>query len=146
MKFRIFQSNLIYNYFRYFNQVLSYEHNKDINDYIWRWVQQRTCRCELLQVVQLHLTAAEYLTYIISIHHPWQLLRNSNILNLDIPKSPYRLAGDQTFTFHAVSLWDQLPADIRNMNQLSLSRLKTHLFRKACDSFLSILSRSMQIH
>ena len=80
----------------------------------------------------------QHLTDIISIYQPRRLLRNSHPLESNIPKSRFRSAGDGTFSLQATSFWNQLPADIRNVNQLSLfkSRLKTHLFQKAFDSLI----------
>ena len=76
--------------------------------------------------------APQHLTDIISTHQPRQLLRNSHALELNIPKSRLRSAGDRTFSLQAASLWHQLPADIRNLNELSLfkSKLKHTYFRK----------------
>jgi hypothetical protein len=82
--------------------------------------------------------APQYLTDMISIHQPRRLLRNSHALELNIPQSRLRSAGDRTFSFQAASLWNKLPGDIRKVKKLSLfkSRLKTHLFQKAFESLI----------
>ena len=94
----------------------------------------------LLTFRAINGTAPKYVTDLISTHQPRRCLRNSNILELDVPKSRLGSAGDRTFSFQAASLWNQLPADIRKELQIPLSlfksRLKTHLFRKAFDSLI----------
>ena len=60
-------------------------------------------------------------------------LRSGNQKLLDIPKTRLKTAGDRAFATTAPKIWNELPMELRNCeNVLDFKRkLKTHLFRKA---------------
>ena len=60
-------------------------------------------------------------------------LRSGNQKLLDIPKTRFKTAGDRAFATTAPKIWNELPMELRNCeNVLDFKRkLKTHLFKKA---------------
>ncbi|KAL3048824.1 hypothetical protein OYC64_008328 [Pagothenia borchgrevinki] len=69
----------------------------------------------------------------ISSTHTSRNLRSSDSGLLSIPHSRLRTFGDRAFSVAAPTLWNSLPAEIRNAPSLNIfkSTLKTHLFNKA---------------
>jgi hypothetical protein len=74
-----------------------------------------------------------YLRELLSVRNPTRSLRSSTSLELILPKSRLKSAGDRSFSYQAAYLWNQLPSDIRDIHELTAfkSALKTLLFRKA---------------
>ena len=86
----------------------------------------------LLTWKALHGCSPSYLVDLISEYTPARSLRSSgqNLLVAGRTKSSY---GDRAFMASAPYLWNQLPADIRSIDTLTLfkSKLKAVLFAKA---------------
>ena len=66
-------------------------------------------------------------------YEPSRSLRSSNEKLLKIPKRNLKSFGQRSFSFMAPSLWNSLPATLRNVPTLSQfkSQLKTFLFAQA---------------
>ena len=67
-------------------------------------------------------------------YEPSRSLRSSNEKLLKIPKRNLKSFGQRSFSFMAPSLWNSLPATLRNVPTLSQfkSQLKTFLFAQVC--------------
>ncbi|KAK5918591.1 hypothetical protein CgunFtcFv8_003341 [Champsocephalus gunnari] len=96
----------------------------------WLPVKSRiTYKLLLLTYKSLHALSPQYLTNLL---HPYILsrtLRSSDSSLLSIPHSHLRTFGDRAFSVAAPTLWNSLPAEIRNAPSLNIfkSTLKTHL-------------------
>jgi len=77
--------------------------------------------------------APEYLCELVSIRRSSRKLRSSSQVLLQVPVSRLKSYGDYAFSVAALTLWNKLPADIRNAPSLEnfKSILKTHLFKVA---------------
>ena len=77
--------------------------------------------------------APEYLSELVSIRKSYRKLRSSSQILLRVPVSRLKSYGDCAFSVAAPTLWNRLPADIRNASSLEnfKSVLKTHLFKVA---------------
>jgi len=77
--------------------------------------------------------ASEYLCELVSIRKSSRKLRSSSQIILQVPVSRVKSYGDCAFSVAAPTLWNKLPADIRNASSLEnfKSVLKTHMFRVA---------------
>ena len=75
----------------------------------------------------------EYLCELVFIRKSSQKLRSSIRILLQVPVSQFRSYGDCAFSVAAPTLWNRLPADIRNASSLwkNLNLLKTYLFKVA---------------
>ena len=82
-----------------------FDHGTPILKYLhWLPIEYRIqFKVLLLAFRAMNGTAPQYLTDMISIHQPRRLLRNSHALELNIPQSRLRSAGDRTFSFQAAS-------------------------------------------
>ena len=74
--------------------------------------------------------AKEYLCELVSIRKSSRKLRSSFQILLQVPVSRLNSYGDCTFSVAAPTLWNRLPADIRNASSLERfkSVLEIHLF------------------
>ena len=74
-----------------------------------------------------------YLSDVLHIYQPSRSLRSSSEKLLRIPKRTLKTAGHRSFSFLAPSVWNSLPASIRNQSGLVQfkSALKSHLFGQA---------------
>ena len=74
--------------------------------------------------------APEYLYELVSIRKSSRKLRSSSQIRLQVPMSRLKSYGDCAFGVAAPTLWNKLPANIRNASSLGnfKSLLKTHLF------------------
>jgi len=100
----------------------------------WLPVQYRINFKILLFVFKaLNGLAPEYLSEMLTLREHSRLLRSSNQLVLEVPRSRYKRWGDQAFAVAAPRLWNKLPPDIRTITDETTfrSKLKTHLFRMA---------------
>ena len=66
-------------------------------------------------------------------YQPSRSLRSCNEKLLRIPKRTLKTAGQRSFSFLAPSVWNSLPASVRNQSGLVQfkSALKSHLFGQA---------------
>ena len=90
----------------------------------------------LLCFKALHDLAPKYLCDMIRKKKPGRELRPSSIRELEVPPSKTKTYGDRAFSYIAPTLWNSLPSNIRKIDKLQTfkSKLKTHLFEKACKS------------
>ena len=74
-----------------------------------------------------------YLSSSLCTYEPSRSLRSSNEKLLKIPKRKLKSFGQRSFSFMALSLWNSLPATLRNVPTLShfRSHLKAFLFAQA---------------
>ena len=81
----------------------------------------------------IHNLAPPYLSDLIQINTPTRSLRSASSTNLTVPPARLSTMGGRAFSRSAPRLWNSLPADIRNIDTLTIfkSHLKTHLFRQA---------------
>jgi len=77
--------------------------------------------------------ASEYLCELVSIRKSSRKLRSSSQILFQVPVSRLKSYGDCPFSVAASTLWNRLPADIRNASSLENYKfvLKTHLFKVA---------------
>jgi len=77
--------------------------------------------------------APEYLCELVFIRKSSQKLRSSSQALLQVPVSLLKSFSDSAFSVAAPTLWNRLPAYIRNALSLEnfKSLLKTHLFKVA---------------
>jgi len=75
----------------------------------------------------------EYMCELVSIRKSSRKFRSSSQILLQVPLSQLKSYGDCAFSVTAPTLWNKLPADIRNALSLEnfLSVLKVHLFKVA---------------
>ena len=87
----------------------------------------------LLTYKSLHALAPQYLADLLHQHTPSRSLRSSDAGLLSIPRTKLKSFGDRAFSVAAPTLWNSLPAEIRNSPTLDCfkSLLKTHLFSLA---------------
>jgi len=81
----------------------------------------------------IHGESPAYLQELISIHHPTRPLRSAEAITLQHPNIKLKTIGHRSFSSAAPTLWNALPADIRQCANLFSFRkkLKTHLFKQA---------------
>ena len=74
-----------------------------------------------------------YLSSSLCTYEPSRSLRSSKEKLLKIPKQNLKSFGERSFSFVAPTVWNSLPADLRNLPTLSQfkSNLKTFLFTRA---------------
>ena len=77
--------------------------------------------------------APEYLCELVSIRKSSLKLRSSSQILLQVPVSQLKSYGDCVFSVATPTLWNKLPANIRNASSLEnvKSILKTNLFNVA---------------
>jgi hypothetical protein len=80
----------------------------------------------------LHDLASAYLQQLLQTYEPSRTLRSSAQCLLEVPKTRLKSYGDRAFAKAAPSLWNSLPLDIRQCNNLDLFKtsLKTYLFNE----------------
>ena len=80
----------------------------------------------------LHDHAPPYITDLVTVHSPARALRSSQENYLNVPVTRTKL-GDRAYSSAAPSVWNQLPAQIRNSSSLSVfkTKLKLHFFHQA---------------
>ena len=80
-------------------------------------------------------TLPAYLSSVLHTYQPSRSLRSSSEKLLKVPKRTLKSAGERSFSFLAPSVWNSLPATIRNQSSLAQfkSVLKTYLFNQAFD-------------
>jgi len=85
----------------------------------------------LLAFKSLNGLSPLYLKELLHVHTP--VLRSTNLLLLDVPRSRLKTKGDQTFSIAAPNLWNNLQVHIRTCSTLECfkSLLKTNLFSLA---------------
>jgi hypothetical protein len=87
-----------------------------------------------------HDLAPQYICDMLKPYPTPRPLRSSEENFLAIPQSRTKTYGDRAFSVVAPKLWNGLPDELRNINELGhfKSQLKTHLFNSAynCDNYL----------
>ena len=78
----------------------------------------------------IHHQAPDYLSDLLSIHWPTRSLRSECTISLTVPRTRTATYGDRTFAKAASTLWNYLPANIRNSNSCASfeRQLKAFLF------------------
>ena len=93
------------------------------------------CQYKIATLAYCHFeeTLPPYLYLPLCIYEPSRFLRSSNENLLKIPKRKLKSFGQCSFSFRAPSLWNSLPATLKNVPTLSQfrSHLKTFLFAQA---------------
>ena len=93
------------------------------------------CQYKIATLAYRHFDGSlpPYLSSSLCTYEPSRSLRSSNEKLLKIPKRNLRSFGQRSFSFMAPSLWNSLPATLRNVPTLSQfkSQLKTFLFAQA---------------
>ena len=89
----------------------------------------------LLTFKCLHGKAPAYLAEMLTPYEPTRTLRSGSQGLLTVPQSRLKTAGDRCFKVAAPRIWNTLPEDVRNCQELEAFKqsLKTHLFRLAYD-------------
>jgi len=100
------------------------------------WLPVRQCihfTILLITYKSINDMAPEYLCELVSNRKSSQKLRSSSQILLQVPVSRLKSHGDCAFSFATPTLWNKLPANIRNASSLGnlKSLLKTHLFKFA---------------
>lgn len=74
-----------------------------------------------------------YLSKLLNTRNANRVLRSTNELLLEVPRTRYKHWGDRAFSVAGPRLWNKLPPDMRTITDFGLfkSRLKTYLFRLA---------------
>ena len=92
----------------------------------------------LLTFKAINNLAPQYISDMLKPYPSPRPLRSSSENFLAIPQSRTKTYGDRAFSVAAPKLWNGLPEDLRNINELGYfkRRLKTHLFNSAynCDT------------
>ena len=80
----------------------------------------------------IHHQAPNYLSDMLSIYRPTRSLRSESTISLTVPRTRTATYGDRTFRKAAATVWNNLPANIRNSNSCSSfqRQLKTFIFRQ----------------
>ena len=93
------------------------------------------CQYKIATLANRHFEGSlpPYLSSSLCTYKPSRFLRSSNEKLLKIPKRNLRSFGQCSFSFMAPTLWNSLPATLRNVPTLSQfkSQLKTFLFAQA---------------
>ena len=93
------------------------------------------CQYKIAALAYRHFDGSlpPYLFSSLCTYEPSRFLRSSNEKLLKIPKRNLKSFGQRSFSFMAPSLWNSLPATLRNIPTLSQfkSQLKTFLFAQA---------------
>ena len=93
------------------------------------------CQYKIAALAYCHFDGSlpPYLSSSLCTYEPSRSLRSSNEKLLKIPKRNLKSFGQRSFSFMAPSLWNSLPATLRNVPTLSQfkSQLKTFLFAQA---------------
>ena len=93
------------------------------------------CQYKIATLAYRHSDGAlpPYLSSSLCTYEPSRSLRSSNEKLLKIPKQNLKSFEQRSFSFMAPSLWNSLPATLRNVPTLSQfkSQLKTFLFAQA---------------
>ena len=93
------------------------------------------CQYKIATLAYRHFEGSlpPYLSSSLCTYEPSRSLRSSNEKLLKIPKRNLKSFGQRSFSFMAPSLWNSLPATLRNIPTLSQfkSQLKTFLFAQA---------------
>ncbi len=99
----------------------------------WLPVEYRTeYKCTLLTWKAVNGCAPQYLQDLIHFRNT-RAHRSKDQRLLEVPRTNLVTGGDRCFSKYAPILWNNLPAPIRNVTEMSTfkSQLKTNLFRKA---------------
>ena len=100
----------------------------------WLPIPQRIVyKLTLLTFKALHGLAPQYLTELLERYSPTRNLRSMDLDLLVIPKTRLKSYGDRAFLKAAPTLWNNLPLNIRRINDVVSfkSALNTHLYRDA---------------
>ena len=93
------------------------------------------CQYKIATLAYRHFEGSlpPYLSSSLCTYEPSRSLRSSKEKLLKIPKRNLKSFGERSFSFMAPSVWNSLPADLRNLPTLSQfkSNLKTFLFTHA---------------
>ena len=93
------------------------------------------CQYKIATLAYRHFEGSlpSYLSSSLCTYEPSHFLRSSNEKLLKIPKQNLKSFEQRSFSFMAPSLWNSLPATLRNVPTLSQfkSQLKTFLFAQA---------------
>ena len=93
------------------------------------------CQYKIATLAYRHFEGSlpPYLSSSLCTYEPSRSLRSSNEKLLKIPKRNLKSFGQRSFSFTAPSVWNSLPATLRNVPTLSQfkSQLKTFLFAQA---------------
>ena len=78
-------------------------------------------------------TLPSYLSGVLHTYQPSRSLRSCSEKLLKVPKRTLKTAGERSFSFLAPTVWNSLPASVRNQSCLGQfkSALKTHFFNEA---------------
>ena len=81
----------------------------------------------------IHHIAPSYLSDMLHTREEVRTTRSSDTLQLHVPKTNLKYAGDRAFCAAAPRLWNKLPVELRKVDSLEhfKTKLKTHLFAKA---------------
>ena len=101
-----------------------------------RWLSVKfRCHYKIATLAYRHFegTLPPYLSSSLCAYGPSRSLRSSNAMLLKIPKRKLNSFVQRSFSFMAPSLWNSLPATLRNIQTFSQfkSHLKTFLFAQA---------------
>ena len=96
----------------------------------------------------LHGQATQYISDLLHPYTASRDLRSSTQGFLSVPRTHFKIRGDQAFQSAAPKLWNTLPTSLRSLDNVDSfkKQLKTHLFRQAFGQYvifylnLSILS------
>ncbi len=75
-----------------------------------------------------------YVTEMLAFHQPNRVLRSTNTILLEVPRSRYKHWGDRAFSVAGPRLWNKLPPDMRTITDLGL-------FNDWCDEWGGAESR-----
>uniref|UniRef100_UPI0025D76A15 hypothetical protein n=1 Tax=Thiolapillus sp. TaxID=2017437 RepID=UPI0025D76A15 len=93
------------------------------------------CEYKIATLAYRHFdgTLPSYLSASLCTYQTSRTLRSSNEKLLKIPKRSLKSVGDRSFSFIAPTVWNSLPASLRNLPTLSdfKAQLKTFLFQQA---------------
>jgi len=96
---------------------LSY-HSNSLNTILVPVRQRIHFRILLITYKSINDMAPEYLSELVSIRKSFRKLRSSSQILLQVPVSRLKSYGNCVFSVAAPTLWNRLPADIRNASYL----------------------------
>ncbi|XP_072037296.1 uncharacterized protein [Amphiura filiformis] len=99
----------------------------------WLPVEYRSMfKILLLTYKAMNEMAPAFICDLVNLYVPTRPLRSSCATRLQLARSNTKFYGDRSFVVAAATLWNRLPADVRQATSLPMfkSRLKTHLFRQ----------------
>jgi hypothetical protein len=104
----------------------------------WLPIRQRIAfKIAVVTYKCLHNTAPIYLKDLLSYSEPIQSLRSSSTRPLRAPITRLKFAGDRSFSAAAPTIWNKLPTNVRETENLVVfkSKLKCFLFNEAYEQY-----------